>query len=191
MLHLPRGSGVNVIQTIWTFIHLFSQLLLETLYHIPYSKLKNTRWLPVKDISVLHLLSVCLIKTGECADRPGGSSRLQNQWPGKFPGGVPAETQQHRGDAAAGTQFYFDCHAVMYWTGYISEATCWIEFRKLWLSTVHNIKGCHFIVVRRVFDDLSKLSASLQYGTAPASWEEIPHLNSSASGSTYPWQPRY
>lgn len=45
-------------QTIWTFIHLFSQLLLETLYHIPYSKLKNTRWLPVKDISVLHLLSV-------------------------------------------------------------------------------------------------------------------------------------
>lgn len=45
-----------------------------------------------------------IVQTGECADRPGGSSGIEDQRSREFSGGASAQTQLHRGDATAGTQ---------------------------------------------------------------------------------------
>lgn len=39
---------------------------------------------------------------GERSDRPSGGAGREDQRPGKFSGGTPAETGLHRGDAATG-----------------------------------------------------------------------------------------
>lgn len=58
-----------------------------------------------KKDSHFHYLSVhTQTHTGECADRPGGSSGGEDQRTREFAGGASTQTQLHRGDAAAGTQ---------------------------------------------------------------------------------------
>lgn len=41
---------------------------------------------------------------GERSDRPSGGAGREDQRPGKFSGGTPAETGLHRGDAATGNR---------------------------------------------------------------------------------------
>lgn len=97
-------------------------------------------WCREEFSSVLSFCPCTQIHTGECADRPGGSSGVEDQRSREFSGGASAETQLHRGDATAGTQLYWP-HFMLTRVkiSYAWLCKCfmcyWIKVRKFWLST--------------------------------------------------------